>query len=71
MRGRVLSIWGLILRGTPAVGVLAMGWASDYVGLRPPLLVGGVLCIAAAALLARRRGDMVALLEAAPARSGS
>ena len=71
MRGRVLSIWGLILRGAPALGVLAMGWASDYIGLGPPLVLGGALCIAAAALLARRREHIMALLEAPPARPAS
>ena len=28
-RGRVMSLWGLIFRGAPSLGVLAMGTASE------------------------------------------
>ena len=34
MRGRVLSLYGLIFRGGPALGALVMGWAAHFVGLR-------------------------------------
>jgi predicted MFS family arabinose efflux permease len=45
MRGRVLSIYGLIFRGGPAIGALLMGAASERVGLRPPVFVGALfLC---------------------------
>ncbi len=44
MRGRVLSLSGLILRGAPALGALFMGWAGDHVGLGPPLVAGAVVC---------------------------
>lgn len=47
MRGRVLSLFGLIFRGAPAVGALAMGFASDYVGLSLPVIFGAVIIIAA------------------------
>ena len=30
MRGRVLSIYGLILRGGPAIGALTMGWIAEH-----------------------------------------
>jgi predicted MFS family arabinose efflux permease len=69
VRGRVLSIWGMLLRGVPAAGALAMGTASDYVGLTPPLLLGAVLCLAGALVLARwARTEMRALetLETLP-----
>ncbi len=52
VRGRVLSIWGMILRGTPAAGALAMGWLSDFVGLKPPLAAGSIVCLAGVILLA-------------------
>jgi len=45
MRARVLSLFGLIFRGGPALGVLIMGSASDFVGLRLPVVVGAVLVI--------------------------
>lgn len=49
MRGRVLSIYGLIMRGGPAIGALAMGWVAELTGLRWPL-AGGAIVVAVAAL---------------------
>jgi MFS family permease len=46
MRGRVLSLFGLIFRGGPALGALIMGAASDYVGLRLPIFLGAVVVLA-------------------------
>lgn len=46
MRGRVLSLYGLLFRGGPAVGALAMGAVSDWVGLRWPLAIGAVVMLA-------------------------
>ncbi len=45
MRGRVLSLWGMIFRGGPAVGALVMGWLSGTFGLSWPLGVAGGLCV--------------------------
>jgi predicted MFS family arabinose efflux permease len=55
MRGRVLSLFGLIFRGGPALGALAMGSASEALGLQAPLVAGALLGLLAAALLWRRR----------------
>lgn len=63
MRGRVLSLYGLIFRGGPALGALIMGTASDGVGLRWPLAVGGMLALAAWFLTWTRRRRMEAALE--------
>ena len=49
MRGRVLSLYGLIIRGGPALGALTMGWFAEFVGLRWPL-AGGAVIVALAAL---------------------
>lgn len=49
MRGRVLSLYGLILRGGPAIGTLTMGWMAEYLGLRLPL-AGGAVIVALVAL---------------------
>ncbi|MGE3628181.1 MAG: MFS transporter [Hyphomicrobiales bacterium] len=59
MRGRVLSLFGVIMRGGPAMGALAMGAAGEALGLRLPLAMGAVLVAAAAVFLlaARRRGN--------------
>ncbi len=56
-RGRVLSIYGLIFRGAPAVGALAMGFASDYVGLSAPVLFGALLIIAVGLWVRNRLKD--------------
>jgi predicted MFS family arabinose efflux permease len=55
MRGRVLSLFGLIFRGGPALGALAMGAASEALGLQAPLAAGALLGLLAAVLLWRRR----------------
>lgn len=54
MRGRVVSIYGLIIRGAPALGALIMGFASDYVGLSWPV-VFGCLIILIVSFWVRRR----------------
>ncbi len=63
MRGRVLSLWGMIVRACPASGALALGVAGEFLGLRWPT-IGAML----AALLVvgwgwRRKPAMVAALE--------
>lgn len=47
MRGRVMSIYGMIIRGGPALGATAMGGASEGLGLRLPVAFGALLCIVA------------------------
>lgn len=43
LRGRVLSLNGLIMRGVPSLGAVVMGWAADRAGLYWPLAVGAGL----------------------------
>jgi predicted MFS family arabinose efflux permease len=45
MRGRVVALFGMVVRGSPALGALAMGAASEYVGLRWPVAVGAIICL--------------------------
>lgn len=64
MRGRVMSIYGLIWRGGPALGALLMGAASERVGLRLPVFVGAlVLCLVWMWVWARRKRIMESLAE--------
>jgi predicted MFS family arabinose efflux permease len=44
MRGRVLSLYGLLWLGGNALGALAMGTASEWFGLRAPVVTGAVIC---------------------------
>jgi MFS family permease len=46
LRGRVLSLNGLIMRGVPSLGAIVMGWVADRTGLYWPLAIGaGVFCV--------------------------
>ncbi len=40
MRGRVLSLYGLIFRGGPSIGAFFMGIAAERIGLQIPIIVG-------------------------------
>ncbi|MFT5540794.1 MAG: putative MFS family arabinose efflux permease [Alphaproteobacteria bacterium] len=47
MRGRALSIYGIIFRGGPALGGLIMGWIAEWTGLAWPVAGGGLICVLA------------------------
>ena len=59
MRGRVMSLYGMIFRGGPALGVLIMGSLSTQLGLRLPVACGALLC-AGFWLWARLRRERIA-----------
>ncbi|MGZ0188416.1 MAG: MFS transporter [Alphaproteobacteria bacterium] len=42
---RVLSLYGLSFRAGPAAGALAMGAASEFMGLQTPVIIGSMLCL--------------------------
>lgn len=60
MRGRVLSLYGIIIRAGPAVGALAIGAASDRFGLRWPTAVAALLTLGFCAWAWARRGRIAA-----------
>jgi MFS family permease len=64
MHGRILSLQTFILIGTLPIGGPIVGWLADAVGARAPLILGGIVCLAAAVFggAARR-----AVLRRAPA----
>jgi MFS family permease len=47
LRGRVISVYGMIFRMGPALGALIMGGLVDYLGWRWPIAGGAVVCLAA------------------------
>jgi predicted MFS family arabinose efflux permease len=49
MRGRVLSLWGLITRACPALGALILGLSGEIFGMRAPTFVLALLAFAVAA----------------------
>ncbi len=52
LRGRVLSVHGLIARGSPALGALVIGFAADRVGLPLAVAVSSAALIGVLVLLA-------------------
>lgn len=45
MRGRVMSLYGIIFRGAPALGALLLGMLSEVIGLQAALAIGGAMTI--------------------------
>jgi predicted MFS family arabinose efflux permease len=68
MRGRVMSLYGLIYRGVPAVGALAMGSAAEFIGFQAALACGGVLCLGVFLWMLRHRHSMTLALEGGAGR---
>jgi predicted MFS family arabinose efflux permease len=63
LRGRVLALYGLIFRGGPALGALAMGALSEVFGLRLPLAAGACLAALAGIAAWTRRSAIATALE--------
>lgn len=50
MRGRVMSIYGLLLLGSTPIGALIIGWLSEHFGPRSSVLLAGGSSLLAAAV---------------------
>lgn len=55
LRGRVMSLWGLLNRSGPAVGALMLGGVSGYAGFQWPSLVGIAITAVVAVYVLKRR----------------
>ena len=56
MRGRVMSLFTVIFRGTPAIGGFALGVLAEFIGLRWTFAIAALICFAAlVGLLPQRR----------------
>jgi MFS family permease len=66
MRGRVLSLWGLITRACPALGALLLGALGEVFGLRWPTLVAVALSLLVVAWGWARLDRIAAVLEGPP-----
>jgi MFS family permease len=68
-RGRVMALWAVAFLGSTPLGAPVIGAVSEYLSPRGGLVVGGVACLAAAAigLLAQSRGRGRAEPGGAPA----
>jgi MFS family permease len=63
MRGRVMSLYGVIFRGGPALGALLMGLLSEHFGIQMPVAVGAGICLVVALWAATKRDSLVAHLR--------
>lgn len=63
MRGRVVSLYGVIFRGGPAIGAFVMGWAAQFIGLHIPVAVGAGICVLMWAWMMRRIRRVACALE--------
>lgn len=59
MRGRVMSLYGVIFRGGPAVGALFMGIASEHLGLQIPVAGGAAICLLVSLWAATQRRSLL------------
>jgi MFS family permease len=68
LRGRVMAVYSMVFMGMAPVGALLAGWAADRIGAPTTVLIGGIACIAAAAIfrwsLPRLRADARRLIVA-------
>jgi nicotinamidase-related amidase/predicted MFS family arabinose efflux permease len=56
LHGRILALQTFILGGTLPIGGPILGWMADALGARAPIVLGGIVCLGAAAFgLAARR----------------
>jgi predicted MFS family arabinose efflux permease len=66
VRGRVMSMYGIISQGVPSLGTLTMGLAAAHLGLRWPIAVGAAMCAALWAWSWHLRNPLAAALERDP-----
>jgi predicted MFS family arabinose efflux permease len=65
-RGRVVSIYGLINQGVPAIGSITIGGLAEHYGLELPVAAGAAICLMMGLLVWRRRAWMAKTLETEP-----
>ncbi|NIN34188.1 MAG: hypothetical protein GTO60_03425 [Gammaproteobacteria bacterium] len=66
VRGRVLSLYGMIQKGTPALGALFMGIWAEHAGLRVPVAAGALGCLLLWFYAWPQRSTLAIVLEAKP-----
>lgn len=63
MRGRMMSLYSMISRGSPGFGAIAMGYLATHFGLQAPVGGGAVLCLVLWLWVRRRQAVMQTSLE--------
>ena len=69
-RGRVVSIYGLINQGVPAIGSITIGGLAEHFGLQLPVAAGACICFCLGLVVWRRRDWMAKTLETDNAPNG-
>jgi predicted MFS family arabinose efflux permease len=64
LRGRVISIYGLVAQGVPSIGTMMMGGLAEHVGLRLPVAGGALVCLFLWHQAWKQRKPMADVLEA-------
>ena len=64
MRGRILSLYGLIFRGGPSIGAIGLGGASEFLGLQTPVAIAAIVVFLAVAITYLRRREVLRSLDA-------
>jgi MFS family permease len=64
LRGRVISVYGMVAQDVPALGAMMMGGFAEHFGLQLPVAVGAGLCLILWAWAQRQRSWLVAAVEA-------
>jgi sugar phosphate permease len=59
MRGRVLSIWGLIFRGGAALSLPLLGALADYRSLGFVVTLAGCACLLVSLLMLKRTSEEI------------
>jgi predicted MFS family arabinose efflux permease len=68
MRGRVMSLYGVVHRGAPALGAVIIGVAAEQIGLQTAMIGGGVVTGIVFVAMLRRYKAMVTALEGGEGR---
>ncbi|MFP6735805.1 MAG: MFS transporter [Rhodospirillales bacterium] len=63
LRGRVMSLWGVINRSGPALGALLLGWIAVHLGFPIPILLAAALTAGVGITVFAQRRAMRAALE--------
>ena len=64
IRGRVVSLYGMLWLGTPALGAFVMGVAADHFGFRAPIAGGALVVLVTFAWALTRRNQLKVSINA-------
>ena len=66
MRGRVMSIWGIIMRGGVPTGAFILGLLSSFLGYQISLIILTLLFIIVLIVTIPRSGPLIKRMESPP-----